>query len=77
MSEWATANLDLEKKFITVIPEDKIHDISFIEEKIIENRLYSIENREEILNYAKEFEWCKILSEYYLPNVERVINGKS
>ena len=77
VSEWATANLDLEKKFITVIPEDKIHDISFIEEKIIENRLYSIENREEILNYAKEFEWCKILSEYYLPNVERVINGKS
>ena len=77
VSEWATANLDLEKKFITVIPEDKIHDTSFIEEKIIENRLYSIENREEILNYAKGFEWCKILSEYYLPNVERVINGKS
>jgi len=75
VSQWATANLDLDKKFITVIPEEKIEDISYIEEKIIENREYSIANRQEILDYAKEFEWCTILSKYYLPNIERIIDG--
>lgn len=75
VSQWATANLDLDKKFITVIPEEKIEDISYIEEKIIENREYSIANRQEIIDYAKEFEWCTILSKYYLPNIERIING--
>lgn len=75
VSEWATANLDLNKKFITVIPENKINDTKFIEEKIIENREYSINNREEILNYANEFEWCKILDKYFLPNIKKVIHG--
>ena len=75
VSQWATANLDLDKKFITVIPEDKIEDISYIKEKIIENREYSVTNRQEILDYAKEFEWCTIIKKYYLPNIERIING--
>ena len=74
VSEWATANLDLYKNFITVIPEEKIEDTSYIEEKIIENREYSISNRQEILDYAKEFEWCTIIKKYYLPNIEKIIN---
>lgn len=77
VSEWGTANLDLDKKFITVIDEEKIDDTEYIEKKIIENRNYSIEHREEILDYAKEFEWCKILTDYYLPNVQKVIDGYS
>lgn len=77
ISQWATANLDLDKKFISVIPENKIEDIDYIEKKIIENREYSINNRQEILNYAKEFEWCTILSKYYLPNIQNVIDGYS
>jgi len=75
VSEWATANLDLNKKFITVIPENKISNTKFVEEKIIENREYSITNREEILNYASEFEWCRILNKYFLPNIQKVIHG--
>lgn len=75
ISQWATANLDLDKKFITVIPEDKITDIKFVEEKIIENREYSIHNRTEILDYAKEFEWCKMLGNYFLPNIQKIIHG--
>ena len=35
------ANLDLDKEFITVIPEDKINDIDFVEDAIIKNREYS------------------------------------
>jgi hypothetical protein len=76
ISEWAAANLDATKKFITVIPEDKISNITYVEEKIIENRKYSVENREEILDYAKTFDWKVILESYYIPNILKVINGK-
>ena len=76
ISQWAAANLDIRKKFITVIPENKILDIEFIEQSIKKNREYSIQNRDEILDYAKQFEWCKILETYYLPNINKVINGQ-
>jgi hypothetical protein len=75
VSQWATANLDLDKNFITVIPDEKIDDTSYIEEKIIENREYSVKHRQEILDYAKEFEWCTILKRHYLPNIEKIVNG--
>jgi hypothetical protein len=74
VSEWATANLDLDREFISVVPEDKIQDILFVEEVIVKNREYSIEHRQEILDYAKEFEWCTILKKHYLPNIEKIVN---
>lgn len=73
VTEWGKANLDLTKKFITIIPENKINDISYVEKKIVENRKYSIEHREEILEYSKEFEWVNVIKNYYLPNIERII----
>ena len=76
LSEWATANLDLNRKFISVVPEDMIYNAKYIEHKITQNREYSINNRQEILDYAKQFEWTKILSKYYLPNIDKVIDGK-
>jgi hypothetical protein len=76
ISEWAAANLDTTKNFITIIPEDKISNITYVEEKIIENRKYSVENREEILDYAKTFDWKVILESYYIPNIEKLIYGK-
>jgi glycosyltransferase involved in cell wall biosynthesis len=48
------ANLDLSKEFITVIPENKLDDINYVSQKIKENRDYSVENREQIRNYALE-----------------------
>jgi len=75
ISQWAAANLDFTKKFITIIPEDKISDVKFIEHCIEKNRKYSIKHRDEILDYAKQFEWCRILENYYLPNINKVING--
>jgi hypothetical protein len=76
ISEWATANLDLSKDFITVIPEEKICDVGYVEQKIIENRNYSIKNRQEIFDYAKTFDWQVILETYYIPNITKVINGQ-
>ena len=74
VSEWATANLDLDREFISVVSEDKIKNTSFVEKIIVKNRKYSIEHRQEILDYAKEFEWCTILKKHYLPNIEKIVN---
>jgi len=73
VTEWGKANLDESKQFITIIPESKVEDISYVEEKIIENRNYSIKNRKEILEYSKNFDWVNIIRNYYLPNIEKVI----
>ena len=71
--QWGAANLDLDKEFITVIPEEKINDIDFVEDAIIKNREYSINNREEIIQYSKQFEWKEVLRNHYIPSVEKVI----
>ena len=73
ISEFATANLDLDKKFITVIPEKRIKDLEYVETMIIKNREYSVAHRDEILEYAKEFEWKSVLQKHYLPSVQRLI----
>ncbi len=71
--EWGKANLDLDKGFITVIPEDKINDIEFVESEIVKNREYSITHRDEILEYSKTFEWKNVLQRNYIPAIEKVI----
>ena len=76
VSQWATANLDLSKKFITVIPEDKVDDLEYVERAIIENREYSVNNRDEILEYSKQFDWTNVIENYFIPNVEKMIENK-
>ena len=71
--EWGKANLDTTKEFITVIPEDKVEDIAYVEEQIIKNREYSIAHRDEIREYGLQFDWVKVIEKHYLPNVEKVI----
>ena len=73
VSEFATANLDLDKEFITVIPESQIDDPQFVEYAIKKNREYSVAHRDEILKYAKQFSWENIIKTYYLPTVRKVI----
>ena len=71
--EWGKANLDTTKEFITVIPEDRVEDISYVEEQIIKNREYSVAHRDEIREYGEQFDWVKVIEKHYLPNVEKVI----
>ena len=77
ISEYARANLDLDKKFITLIPEKKIKDIDYVEGQIIRNREYSIKHRDEIREYGKQFAWKKMLKEHYLPSVQKLIASQS
>lgn len=74
ISEWATANLDLSKDFITVIPESKIIDLDYVSKKIEENRSISIKKRKEIVDYAKNFNWKRQIEKYYIPSVQKVIS---
>ena len=73
LSEYATANLDLSKPFIDVIPENKINDFNYIESVIIENRKKSLPMRAEIRKYALDnFKWEHIVKDIYLPTVEKI-----
>ena len=76
ISEFATANLDVDREFITVIPEKKIKDLEYVEQQIIKNREYSVAHRDEIREYAKEFEWKNVLAKNYIPSIEKLIAQK-
>ena len=74
ISEYATANLDLTKDFIDVIPKDKMDDIDYISEIIKKNRDKSRTMRNEIREYVHDnFNWEYIIENYYLKNLDKVM----
>ena len=75
VTEWGKANLDVDKKFITVIPEKHIGDIEFLEYEIVKNREYSINHREEILEYSEKFDWINVVRDHYIPNIEKILTS--
>lgn len=65
ISEQSTANLDISKPFITVIPDNKINDRDYLNSKIEENRKISLSMRKEIRQYCLEnFDWSNIIKKY-------------
>ena len=74
ISQWAAANLDLDKDFITVIPDDKINDMEFVDGELVRNRYYSVNHRPEISEYAESFSWTKVVEKYYVPAMEKIIS---
>lgn len=65
LSEQSTANLDLNKPFITVIPDDKLDDTDYLKKSIEENRKISVDMRKEIRQYCRDnFDWCAIIQKY-------------
>ena len=65
LSEQSTANLDLSQPFITVIPDDKIEDRTYLKQKIQENREISLGMRKEIRDYCfTNFDWSSIIKQY-------------
>jgi glycosyltransferase involved in cell wall biosynthesis len=64
-SECSVANLDRTLNFITIIPNNKLDDLEYINNEIILNRNISINKREEIRNYAlQNFSWNNIINKY-------------
>tara|TARA_B100000508_G_scaffold33816_1_gene26202 strand:+ start:1951 stop:2892 length:942 start_codon:yes stop_codon:yes gene_type:complete len=71
--QWGAANLDTSKEFITVIPENKISNIAYVESKMLENREYSRHHRKDILEYSKQFDWINVMRDIYIPTIESII----
>lgn len=65
LSPCCTANLDLTKPFITVIPEDKLEDLDYVHYQIVKNREISIKMREEIRQYALDIFAWNVIVKYY------------
>jgi glycosyltransferase involved in cell wall biosynthesis len=67
ISSCCTANLDLSKPFITVVPNGKLGDVEYVRGVIEQNRKVSLAMRDEIRAYAlKEFSWDRITDKYLL-----------
>lgn len=65
ISEYATANLDLNLPFIDVVPESRIRDIDYVTEVIEKNRKKSVLMRDEIKRYCIDnFSWDVIIKKY-------------
>jgi glycosyltransferase involved in cell wall biosynthesis len=64
VSEWAAANLNTLLPFITVIPANRINDDKYVHSEIISNRKISIQLREQIREYSKNFEWKTLVKKY-------------
>ena len=74
VTEWGAANLDATKDFITIIPESKVSDIAYVQSQIINNRNYSVEHRQEIIEYSKQFDWVNVIKDVYIPIVEKIVS---
>jgi glycosyltransferase involved in cell wall biosynthesis len=77
VSEAAAGNLDRSKSWITVIPNDKLDDLQFVDEAIRENRKQSLIHRQEIRKYALEtFSWNVRIPEV-LKTYETILSEQS
>ena len=64
-SKYAAYDLDPSLPFITIIPDDKINDLEYVENAIKENREVSITMRDKIHEYGvKNFSWETIVNQY-------------
>ena len=64
-SKYAAYDLDESLPFITVIPDNKLDDLDYVENVIKENRNISIPMREKIREYGvKNFSWETIVNQY-------------
>ena len=72
ISKYAAHDLPEELPYVTVIPDDKLNDISFVEEKIRENREISITMRDDIREFAvNNFSWEGLIK-LYVQNIEKL-----
>jgi glycosyltransferase involved in cell wall biosynthesis len=65
VSEAAAGNLDRSKPFVCVIPDDKLMDLEYVREKILENQRVSAGMRDAIRAYGlSEFSWDGVVDRY-------------
>lgn len=64
-SEYCSYELDTSLPFITVIPTDKLNDLNYVNQSLIENREISLSMRKDIVKYGIEnFSWENLIKSY-------------
>jgi glycosyltransferase involved in cell wall biosynthesis len=72
ISKYASHDIPDNLPFVTVIPDDKLQDTFYVEEKIKENREISVGMRDEIRQFAIDnFSW-ESLVKFYAQNIEKL-----
>jgi len=72
ISKCAAHDLPDDLSYVTIIPDDKLNDISFVEKKIKENREISITMRDDIREFAvNNFSWEGLIK-LYVQNIEKL-----
>lgn len=72
VSQYAAHDLDKTQPFVTVIPDDKLTDLEYIEEELKRNRVISLSMRRDIRQYGvNNFSWKKLVKTY-VENIERM-----
>lgn len=74
ISKHSASELDTDKKFITIIPDDKLDDLDYIQNEINNNRKYSISHRKEIREYGMKTFSLSTLINKYVKNIESILN---
>jgi glycosyltransferase involved in cell wall biosynthesis len=74
ISEYATANLDLNLPFISVIEESKINDIEYVSKIINSNRELSVSMRNDIRKYALENVSWEVVVPKYVNTIQSLLN---
>lgn len=65
VSECSAANIDECKDFIDIIPNNKLNDLTYVENIIRKNRIISVENRNTIREYGlSKFSWNNLIVRY-------------
>jgi len=75
ISYWASANLDISKEYIDIIPDDKIGDLQYVSSIIKKNRDYSMNHRDEIRQYGLTFSWDLLVTKY-LENINNIFQTR-
>ena len=71
-SEYCAYELDRVRPFITIIPNDKLTDIEYVKQKIIDNKKISVKMRADIRKYAIDnFSWNSIMKDY-IENIQKL-----
>ena len=74
VSEAVAPELDLNRTFIDVIPEDKINDLEYIQEVVDVNKRMSRQIRKEIRRYGIDtFGLENILAYEYVPKLQSLL----
>ena len=75
VSESCTANLDVDKHFIDVIPEKYIKDVEYIDYIIKKNKFVSLSMRPQIRDYAVKNHSYECIIPEYLSTIDSIISN--